>query len=836
MSEHDAPTQRERPAAAPADLGATQPPTDETAATTAPKMVGRFEIDSELGAGGMGVVYLAFDPTLDRRVAVKLLREDVSADAANQRAQARLAREGRAMARLQHPNVVTVYEVGIHDGHVFIVMEYVPGGTLRSWLAQRHAGKQLSWQRILAVFTSAARGLAAAHAAGLVHRDFKPDNVLLDFSVEEASGPERVLVSDFGIANVYGDDLTSSGPGEPPRQLAATRTGATVGTPLYMSPEQHLGRAVDARTDQFSFCAALYEALYGVAPFGNEDVATIAVNAIDGVLASPPSDHEVPAYVHAAIVRGLRPAPGDRFPTISALLAALAPPAPRRWPRYALAGGAALAVATPIALLAMRSPEAAPVKRAKPTCDCELITATAPPGGRVTGIRAAGGGPSHMPDLGPDDELVVPRGHYLIEYTVDRPYVYGVVSAGMGAARALALPVPELAAGWRFVPGGAVLIGEASSIAHDERPPAVVHLEPYLVQVDESEPITYALALQRAREAGARIPTAAEWEWAARNGAGDHMLSRTWEWTSTVYAAYPYADDGRDDPLAKTPTVEVRGGQTRMCNEDGTLRDPCPEDDDDKDRPRPSRRIAGVRTARAELRMVRAPKYAQPAKELLLHARHDEDGVLTKKEIAALGRFVFEARDRALEFVVHSSLGCKMKMHLESIGMDMRRIAEITNGPEDEIRVRWHPDPAFLNQGLGRCVVTDSEIDILDIICFENERVRAKSVPMIDAIAATLKGNEDIMSVEIAAHVDPSYAGDPLERSQRRADLIRNMLIERGVAAVRLQAQGYGTTRPLPTIPAADLEKRALLGQSEIRCPGAPNDHIGTLILKRRTD
>jgi serine/threonine protein kinase len=385
MTDQNAPTRRERGGLVPADLAATPASGAVVRATTTPDTVGRFVIECELGSGGMGVVYAAFDPTLDRRVAVKLLREDLPSHEHNERAQARLAREARAMARLQHSNVVTVYEVGIHDGHVFLVMEYVAGGTLRTWLNQRHAGTGPSWQRVLAVFTAAGRGLAAAHAAGLVHRDFKPDNVLLAeierLGESRDRDPGRVLVSDFGIANVYGDDLTSSGPGEPPRQLAVTRTGATLGTPLYMSPEQHLGRAIDARTDQFSFCASLYEALYGVAPFGKDDITSIAVNAIDGVLTPPPADHQVPAYVHAAMVRGLRPAPGDRFPTMSALLEALAPPAPRRWPRYAIAGGAAVAAATAIIILATRPPAAVTTRRAKPTCDCEMFAVAPPPGG-----------------------------------------------------------------------------------------------------------------------------------------------------------------------------------------------------------------------------------------------------------------------------------------------------------------------------------------------------------------------------------------------------------------------------------------------------------------------
>ncbi|HEY7375739.1 MAG TPA: serine/threonine-protein kinase, partial [Polyangia bacterium] len=232
--------------------------------------IGRYLIIERVGAGAMGVVYGAYDPELDRKIAVKLLKGgDAGPEDA---ARARLLREAKAMARLAHPNVIAVYDVGIFDGQIFLAMEFLSAGTLRSWLADRPRG----WREVLDVFVAAGRGLAAAHAAGLVHRDFKPDNVLLD-----KEGRPRVV--DFGLARDAAGAPADDHGGETHARAAAettsgthlgtlTRKGAIMGTPAYMAPEQITGEATDARTDQFSFCVTLWEALHGERPFFGESL------------------------------------------------------------------------------------------------------------------------------------------------------------------------------------------------------------------------------------------------------------------------------------------------------------------------------------------------------------------------------------------------------------------------------------------------------------------------------------------------------------------------------------------------------------------------------------
>src|SRR5262245_19355591 len=205
--------------------------------------------------GAMGVVYAAYDPDLDRKVALKLLRPD-DAGARDEARQARLVREAKAIAKLSHPNVVSIFDVGVHDGRVFLAMEYLPGGTLRQWLA----GERRGWRAIVARFIEVGRGLAAAHGEGLVHRDFKPDNVLLD-----KNGAPKIV--DFGLVRVTageGPDAEALPLAEtvPPEKSGGnttlTRTGALTGTPAYMAPEQFLSGTVDARSDQFAFSVALY--------------------------------------------------------------------------------------------------------------------------------------------------------------------------------------------------------------------------------------------------------------------------------------------------------------------------------------------------------------------------------------------------------------------------------------------------------------------------------------------------------------------------------------------------------------------------------------------------
>jgi serine/threonine protein kinase len=227
--------------------------------------IGRFVVLGVLGEGGMGVVYSAYDPHLDRKVAIKVLRPDVMSVGD---AHARLLREAQAMAKIDHPNVVHVHEVGMLGEQVYVAMEFCDGGTLRAWLTTTRTR-----DAIIECFVQAGRGLAAAHAAGLVHRDFKPDNVLL-------AKDHTVRVTDFGLVTLVagraGNEPLPRAPTDRDRELITsssqlsenlTRTGSIMGTPTYMAPEQFEGHAATPRTDQFALCVALYEAVYGVRPF-----------------------------------------------------------------------------------------------------------------------------------------------------------------------------------------------------------------------------------------------------------------------------------------------------------------------------------------------------------------------------------------------------------------------------------------------------------------------------------------------------------------------------------------------------------------------------------------
>jgi serine/threonine protein kinase len=267
-----------------------------------------YIVEEKLGEGGAGVVYKARDPDLNRSIAIKLLRGSMfSVDSS---ARARLVREAQAMAKLCHPNVVTIYHVGTFQHRIFIAMEYVSGGTLRTWLGD----KARSMPEILDVWTQAAQGLIAAHASGLVHRDFKPDNVLIGES-------GRVRVTDFGLVTSEGADVeeASKSP-DTPLTVSITVEGSILGTPAYMAPEQHEGFDTDARTDQFSFCVSLYEALYGQRPFVGATYPSLAVAVLTGKIREVPSDTAVPAYLHRILLRGMSTDPSDRFESMQHLL------------------------------------------------------------------------------------------------------------------------------------------------------------------------------------------------------------------------------------------------------------------------------------------------------------------------------------------------------------------------------------------------------------------------------------------------------------------------------------------------------------------------------------
>jgi serine/threonine-protein kinase len=278
----------------------------------------RYTVLDVLGHGGFGLVVSAYDVRLNRRVALKLLRPVWSLDGSQDDAgQVRLLREAQAMARLNHPNVVHVYDSGrLEDDSVFIAMEYVEGRTLQQWLKQQPR----PWREVLKAFVEAGWGLAAAHDAGLVHRDFKPENVLVG---EDG----RVRVTDFGLAQAaHGED---GSPEAAPRPLPRTWTepltesGKVVGTPRYMAPEQLQGRAVDARSDLYAFCVALYEGLYGTRPFAGDTFGALLDARIDERLIPPPPDSQVPAWVARATLRGLKAEPLQRPRSMRELLQAL---------------------------------------------------------------------------------------------------------------------------------------------------------------------------------------------------------------------------------------------------------------------------------------------------------------------------------------------------------------------------------------------------------------------------------------------------------------------------------------------------------------------------------
>ncbi|MBL8943103.1 MAG: serine/threonine protein kinase, partial [Myxococcales bacterium] len=300
-----------------------------------PVRIGRFPILGRLGQGGMGTVFSAFDAELDRKIAVKVMLPDHAAEGSQGRERTR--REAQAMARLSHPNIVAVHEVGEADQQVFIAMEFVRGVSLDVWLAQRSR----TTREVLDVFRQAGRGLAAAHEAGLVHRDFKPSNVMV-------GDDGQIKILDFGLARASDDALapTEEGGGALGKlgDGSLTRPGTIMGTPAFMAPEQHRGRPATALSDQFSFCVALYTALYGAHPFGATSLPAMITAVCDGTLASPPKQSVVPAWLRRVVVRGLSRAPEDRFASMGALLDALAADPGARRRRWLFGGAGVVAV------------------------------------------------------------------------------------------------------------------------------------------------------------------------------------------------------------------------------------------------------------------------------------------------------------------------------------------------------------------------------------------------------------------------------------------------------------------------------------------------------------
>ena len=279
------------------------------------QQIGRYQVERRLGQGGMAVVYAARDETLERTVALKLLTGSHDADASTERR--RLLREATALARLQHRAVATVHEVDVHEGHTYLAMEYVDGQTLGQWLEERPR----PYKEILAAFVEAGEGLAAAHASEIVHRDFKPANVMV-------AKDGRIVVLDFGLARSARVDAVEDpdaleallAPPEDSSELSydLTMTGTFLGTPAYMSPEQYLGIPATAASDQFSFCVALYEAVYGERPFPANSIAELSRAVTLGPRPSPRGN--VPRRLRRAILRGLAARAEQRWPSMTALL------------------------------------------------------------------------------------------------------------------------------------------------------------------------------------------------------------------------------------------------------------------------------------------------------------------------------------------------------------------------------------------------------------------------------------------------------------------------------------------------------------------------------------
>ncbi|MEM7159158.1 MAG: serine/threonine-protein kinase [Myxococcota bacterium] len=315
----------------------------ESSAAEFPYVLGslrRYVVQGPLGRGGMGVVVEAIDTTLNRRVAIKVLHGGLGVEHTR-----RMLREAQALATLAHPNVVEIYETGLVDGQAYIVMELVQGSTLRAWVNQ---DPRPSWRQCVDVYVSAGQGLVAVHARGLVHRDFKPSNAVVDES-------GRVRVLDFGLARHVGTQ--EEAPSEPidvsaggdPGILGAslTETGMVQGTPAYMPPEQMQGIEVDARSDQFSFCVSLYEALCGARPFEGNTMAELMGSMLARNIRPLPADCPVPKELRAALWRGMEVDPRRRWPSMEALLTELGTLSSRRrrtWPGALVVGAGVLAL------------------------------------------------------------------------------------------------------------------------------------------------------------------------------------------------------------------------------------------------------------------------------------------------------------------------------------------------------------------------------------------------------------------------------------------------------------------------------------------------------------
>jgi hypothetical protein len=446
-----------------------------------PNVADRYVGLRPLGQGGAGAVYAAYDSELHRHVALKFLRRRFMGGEEGEEWRARMMREAKAMARLSHPNVVTLYDVGVssEDG-VFLAMELVEGGTLTDWLRQ----KGRSWSQIVAMLCDAGEGLAAAHRAGMIHRDFKLDNVLL-------GSDGRPRVTDFGLARTAEDhpneeqaSLAGSLPSPTPSHARAalppatasrlrppapealaklTLTGSIMGTPGYMAPEQYTNNlALDARADIFAFCATLYRALYGERPFGGEGLKHIAYLTLQGEVSKAPKGSKVPSWLRKVVLSGLARDRDARPGSMEELLARLrAGAAKQRRRRFAAVG--ALGVAG-VCALALRVLAAAAhpgvVRRDEPA----RAATTADP----SESAAVGGEAAHQ-DPAATVESEAPR----LESTASAGSASAAGSPKPAGKPALApRPAPTTARGGARPKGAAAAASQAATPASRAAPPA----------------------------------------------------------------------------------------------------------------------------------------------------------------------------------------------------------------------------------------------------------------------------------------------------------------------------------------------------------------------------
>ena len=353
--------------------GVPQPIVDEAVYPTAEgygpldvgDRVGRYVITQKLGRGGMGVVFGARDTALGRKVALKLVRRPRLPSPHEASLSPRLVREAQALARLSHPNVVGLYDLGTSPSAMFLAMEFIDGTVLHRYLCQQ----QRPWQEVVRLFVQAGRGLSAAHAAGIVHRDFKPTNVIVGHD-------GRVTVVDFGLAR--GTDDADWGADHDALRTKLTDANVIIGTRGYMAPEQLLGLPVGPAADQFAFCVSLFEALYSERPYPGRNAVETARSFAANLLMTPADRRGVPASIHRAIARGLAVEPTERFPSMDDLLAALDPSGARSKTTRGRLGLAAALVLTAAAsavatawMGARLQPEAS-VAAAAVTCDDPL--------------------------------------------------------------------------------------------------------------------------------------------------------------------------------------------------------------------------------------------------------------------------------------------------------------------------------------------------------------------------------------------------------------------------------------------------------------------------------